>query len=62
MAKKHDMKLIKSRTVNTHSKDYGEYQIVNRSTNSLVAGEHFDMTLNEVEEWLNEYKLQNEEE
>lgn len=32
--------------------NFGEYMIVNSRTNCLVRGEHFDVSLNEIEDFL----------
>lgn len=34
--------------------NYGEFRVVDRDRNLIVAGERFDMTLDDVERWLAE--------
>jgi hypothetical protein len=46
--------LKKSRTRNTHGNDYGEYMIFDPYTNDIVAGEKFDMSLDEVVAFIKE--------
>jgi len=53
MLRKEDVLLRKSRVRYTHGNDYGEYMLVDAS-NCIVAGEWFNLSLDDVERWLNE--------
>lgn len=48
--------LKKSRAKMLHINDRGEYRIVDPYKNRIVAGERFDMGLDEVESFLREYE------
>ena len=39
--------------------NFGEYMIVDIHTNSLVRGEHFDVTLDEAEDFLHDLEKEN---
>lgn len=46
--------LRKSRTRNWNIDDYGEYMITDPYTNMIVAGSRFDLSLEDVERFVNE--------
>ena len=52
LAKKHGYALRRSRSSYWSINNRGEYQIVDPFLNMIVAGEKFDMTPGNVEEWL----------
>ena len=49
MAKRLGLKLRKSRVRNIHLDDFGEYQLVHLIDNYLVAGQRWDLELDDVE-------------
>ena len=53
-AQKEGLLLRKSRARTAHLDDHGEYRLVDANLNAIVAGEKFDMTLDDVENWLGE--------
>lgn len=46
----------KSRARTWHFDDRGGYRIVDPFTNTVLAGEKFDLTMDDVEEFLQEYE------
>ncbi|MDO4841507.1 MAG: hypothetical protein Q3982_02380 [Phoenicibacter congonensis] len=48
------LQLKKSRTQNLSVNDYGGYQVINAYSNTIEAGEKFDMSLEDVEDFSNE--------
>lgn len=54
-AKKLGLALVKSRDRYIHADNKGGYRIINPWRNWIVAGEKFDLDLDDVEEFLNEY-------
>jgi len=54
-AKKLGLTLVKSRARRTHADDKGGYRIIDPWRNCIVAGEKFDLDLDDVQEFLNEY-------
>lgn len=48
--------LHKSRVKEIHLNNFGEFMIVTLENNSLVAGEKFDYTLEDVKNFLDEYE------
>lgn len=50
------LRLIKSRTWKANINDYGEWAIIDSGTNAFVCGNRFDMSLEEVAQWLKEYE------
>lgn len=47
-------RLLKSRVRSPHLNNQGGYQIVEASINGVVAGSDYDLSLGDVEEWLEE--------
>jgi hypothetical protein len=52
MADRRGYMIQKSRRRDPRAVDYGNYWIVDPSTNGLVAGDEFGMSLDDVEDWL----------
>jgi len=52
LAKKHGYALRRSRSPAYSIDNRGQYRIVDPFLNAIVAGEKFDMTPGDVEEWL----------
>jgi hypothetical protein len=48
------LRLKKSRTKNHTADDYGGYQIIEIYSNRIEAGEKFDLSLEDVEDYANE--------
>ena len=46
--------LVKSRVRTWHENDFGMYMIADRHNNICVAGERFDLSLDDVERFVNE--------
>ena len=53
-ARKQGLALRKSRATIAHLDDHGEYRLVDSDRGFVVAGEKFDLTLDDVENWLGE--------
>ena len=53
-AERQGFQIRKSRTKHTNIDDYGGYRIVNSFFNTVEAGERFDLTIDDVEKFLNE--------
>ena len=52
LAKRQNLYLKKSRVKHTNVDDWGGYMIVDLNGNFVVAGERFNLTLDEVEKFL----------
>ena len=52
MAQRQGLRLIKSRRRDPQALDFGSYVLVDIESNSLVFGDQFGATLDEVAEWL----------
>ena len=55
MAKRHNLTLIRSKAKTRSEDDHQQYRIVDIN-NVVLAGEKFDMSLDEVEKFLKEYE------
>ena len=50
------LRLIKSRARLINIDDFGDYMLVDIENNAVVAGSRFDLELDEVKKWLDEYE------
>jgi hypothetical protein len=57
-AKRLGLRIQKSRARHLHFDDHGEYQLIEERTNTVVVGEKYDLSLDDVEEWLNDIEAQ----
>ena len=55
-AKRLGLEVKKSRAKRTHLDNYGGYMIVDIYRNNIVAGEKYDLMLDDVQQWLNAYE------
>lgn len=55
LARRHDMRLEKSRQ-RGHSNNRGEYMLIDNYHNYVVEGREYDMTLEQVEQYFRETK------
>ena len=55
-AKRLGLRLVKSRVRSININDHGGYMMVDNQNNFVVAGSKFDMDLEDVNNWLNEYE------
>jgi len=53
-ARRQGLLLHKSRAQKTNIDDYGGYMIISARLNSIEAGQKFDLSLDQVEQFLNE--------
>ncbi len=49
LAERQDLRLVKSRTRSTRAADFGAYWLVDPDRNTIVVGDQFGLSLDEVE-------------
>ena len=50
--RKHGVRIVKSRIRNPNIDNYGQYLLVDSYTNTVIDGVKYDMTLDDIEDYL----------
>ena len=50
--RKHGLRIVKSRIRNPHLNNHGHYMLIDIYTNTTIDGINYDMTLDDIEDYL----------